>query len=122
MKRINDSSVVELPPPSFAGQGESKVNHAFAELSQNGIVILSGLISQPQLSSMQKAFDSRLKRVRWNDFDGYEKERYRHVVPDLLTIDQGFVDIAIHPVVKETLRRYIGENFALVEAKGWMSL
>src|SRR4030095_12644266 len=75
-----------------------------------------------QLAGMQRAFNSRLRHVRWNDIEGYEKERFRHVVPDLLTIDQGFVDVAVHPIVKSVLRRYIGEDVELVEAKGWMSL
>jgi hypothetical protein len=93
-----------------------------AELDQNGIVVLSDLIDEQQLTAMQRAFKSRLKHVRWNDIEGYEKERYRHVVNDLLTIDQGFVDIAIHPLVRNVLRRYIGDDVELVEAKGWMSL
>lgn len=99
-----------------------RVDDVLAELKQNGIVVLRGLIGREQLAAMQRAFNARLKRVRWNDFDGHERERYRHVISDLLTLDQGFVDVALHPVVKETLRRYIGHNFELVEAKGWMSV
>src|SRR5205807_1681447 len=65
----------------------------------------------------------RLRRLRWNDFDGYEKtELYRHMVQDVLTLDQGFVDAALHPRVKEALGEYIGPGFELVEAKGWKSL
>src|SRR5262250_2540280 len=86
------------------------VDAVFAELKQNGIVILRDLIGRDQLVAMQRAFNARLKRIRWNDVDGYERERYRHVVSDLLTLEQGFVDIALHPIVKETLRRYIGDN------------
>ena len=98
------------------------VDAVFAELKQNGIVILRDLIGRDQLVAMQRAFNARLKRIRWNDVDGYERERYRHVVSDLLTLEQGFVDIALHPIVKETLRRYIGDNYELVEAKGWLSV
>jgi hypothetical protein len=98
------------------------VDTVLKELTLNGIVVLPNLIGEQQLAAMQRAFDSRLKRVRWNDFDGYEKERYRHVISDLLTLEQGFVDVAINPVVKETVRAYIGDGAELVEAKGWMSL
>jgi hypothetical protein len=114
------SSVTQATSVSAVDPAETE--RVLAELQQNGMVVLPNLIRPQQLSAMQKAFNSRLQRIRWNDVEGYEKERYRHVVPDLLTLEQAFVDIALHPLVKETLRRYIGSNFALVEAKGWMSL
>lgn len=94
-----------------------------AELEEHGIVILPNFVSGVPLADMQRAFALCLKRMRWNDFDGYEKtERYRHMVQNVLTLDQGFVDVALHPVVKNTLRDYIGPKFELVEAKGWLSL
>jgi len=99
-----------------------RIDEAFAELKRSGIVILRDLIPKEQLTAMQRAFNARLKRVRWNDFEGYERERYRHVISDLLTLEQGFLDVALHPIVKETIRRYVGDNFELVEAKGWMSV
>jgi hypothetical protein len=71
---------------------------------------------------MQLAFRARLQTMRVNNIDGYEKERYRHVIQDVLSVAQGFVDIGIHPVVKGVLRQYLGDSFALVEAKGWRSL
>ena len=93
------------------------------QLEQDGLAVLPGFIQGERLANMQRAFESRLKRLRWNDFDGYEKtERYRHMVQDVLTLQQGFVDVGIHPLVKETLRTYIGPSFELVEAKGWKSL
>ena len=93
------------------------------ELEHHGIVVLRDLLTRDQLDGMQRAFASRLRRLRWNDFDGYEMaEPYRHMVQDVLTLDQGFVDLALHPLVKEVLREYLGEHFALVEAKGWKSL
>jgi hypothetical protein len=93
------------------------------ELEQNGIVMLPGLLSQEQLKSMQAAFDVRLRRIRWNDFDGYEKtERYRHMVQDILLLDQGFLDVALHPLVTQLLQGYLGSQFELVEAKGWETL
>lgn len=94
-----------------------------AELERHGIVRLPDLLSEEQLSGMQVAFAARLQRMRWNDYDGYEKtERYRHMIEDVLTLDQGFVDVALHPVVKAVLRGYLGDRFQLVEAKGWRSL
>jgi hypothetical protein len=94
-----------------------------AELEERGIVMLPDLLTQDQLGGMQRAFESRLQRMRWNDFDGYEKtEPYRHMVQDVLTLDQGFVDLALHPRVKEILGEYLGYRYELVEAKGWKSL
>jgi hypothetical protein len=94
----------------------------FSELDERGIVILSDLVTREQLSGMQTAFAARLRRMRWNDVDGYEKtEPYRHMVQDVLTLDQGFLDLALHPVVKDILRQYLGLRYELVEAKGWKS-
>ena len=93
------------------------------ELEERGIVLLPGLLTSEQLSGMQKAFAARLRRMRWNDVDGYEKtESYRHMIQDVLTLDQGFVDLALHPRVKEILSAYLGSRYELVEAKGWKSL
>jgi hypothetical protein len=44
------------------------------------------------------------------------------VLQDVLTIEQGMVDLAVHPLVAKTLTKYIGPEFALTEAKGWKSL
>lgn len=100
-----------------------KANQLLADLEQDGIAILPDFLSPQQLESMRTAFESRLRHQRWNDVDGYEKtERYRHMVQDVLTLDQGFVDAALHPTVTETLRDYLGPEYELVEAKGWKSL
>ena len=93
------------------------------ELDSEGIILLPQLLSAEQLASLRVAFQSRLSQPRWNDVDGYEKtERFRHMVQDVLTLDQACVDLALHALVKEILHQYIGENFALCEAKGWKSL
>src|SRR5262245_38608846 len=93
------------------------------ELNERGIVLLPDLLTGEQLRGMQTAFAARLRRLRWNDVDGYEKtESYRHMVQDVLTLDQGFVDLALHPLVAEILREYLGPRYELVEAKGWKSL
>src|SRR5947209_15751697 len=100
-----------------------KANQILADLEQDGIALLPDFLPPQQLQSMVSAFESRLRYQRWNDVDGYEKtEPYRHMVQDVLTLDQGFVDAALHPAVLEALREYVGPGFALVEAKGWKSL
>lgn len=92
-------------------------------LERDGIMILQDLVSREQLRSMQEAFAARLRRLRFSDVDGYEKtERYRDMLQDILTLDQGFVDLALHPAVLAVLRDYLGPRFRLTEAKGWRSL
>lgn len=99
------------------------VDELCEELDQNGIISLPRLISDEQLQSMQLAFDARLKRLKWNNFDGYEKsEPYRHMIEDVLILDQGFLDVAIHPIVKAIVKTYLGDNAELTEARGWRSL
>lgn len=93
------------------------------ELEDTGIVVFHDLVPPAQLRSMQLAFRSRLKRMRWSDIDGYLKnDRYRHMVPDVLTLDPGFLELPLHPRVKEIARAYLGDRYALVEAKGWLSV
>lgn len=111
------------------GASETSTSHASevdtlaSELETNGIVVLPNLLSSGQLRAMQEAFEARLRRVRWNNFDGYQKtERFRHMVEDVLLLDQGFLDLALHPLVKRILNRYLGADYELTEAKGWKSL
>lgn len=92
-------------------------------LDRDGIVRLDGLLDTDQLTSMQEAFAARLSRLRASHIDGYERtEIYRHMVEDVLTLGQAFVDLALHPTVVSTMRGYLGESFRLTEAKGWKSL
>ena len=101
----------------------ARANQLLADLEQDGIALLPDFLSPQQLQSMVAAFESRLHYQRWNDVDGYEKtEPYRLMVQDVLTLDQGFVDAALHPAITETLREYLGPDYELVEAKGWKSL
>ena len=101
---------------------ETIVDRLAAELEENGIVVLPPLFTPEQIRDMRRSFEARLHGVRWNDLDGYEKEPLREVVQDVLTVEQGFVDLAVHPLVAGTLKKYLGNNFALTEAKGWKSL
>jgi hypothetical protein len=93
------------------------------QLTQDGIAMVPDLLSQDQLRNMQRAFSARLERMRWNDVDGYEMtERYRHMVQDVLTLEQGFVDAALDSRVANAVREYVGLAAELCEAKGWKSL
>jgi hypothetical protein len=47
---------------------------------------------------------------------------YRHMIQDVLILDQGFLNVALHPLVQQVLKEYLGPHFQLVEAKGWRSL
>jgi hypothetical protein len=99
------------------------VDRLFAELETEGIVVLPSLLSEEQLGGMQKAFAARLHKMRWNNFEGYQKtEPYRLMIEDVLLLDQGFVDLALHPLVKQILNRYLGTAYELTEAKGWKSI
>src|SRR5215813_2538125 len=92
------------------------------ELDTEGIVILPELLSREQLASMQEAFASRLRFRRWNNFEGFQQtEPQRQMVEDVLLLDQGFVDLALHPLVRAILNRYLGTTYSLTEAKGWKS-
>jgi hypothetical protein len=101
----------------------AEVDLFVSRLEEDGIVVLPDLLSQTALEAMQKAFAVRLQRLRWNNFDGYQKtEPYRHMVEDVLVLDQGFVDLVLHRKVKGILNRYLGDQYELTEAKGWKSL
>lgn len=102
---------------------DTTAEELIASLDRDGIALLPALLTEQQLKGMQAAFAARLKRLRWNDFDGYEQtELYRHMVHDVLTLAQGFVDVAVHPLVKEVMNAYLGPRYELTEAKGWKSL
>lgn len=108
--------------PMSAWRG-GEVEALVAELDINGIVVLPSLLNAEQLRDMQRAFETRLRRMRWNNVEGYQKtERHRHMVEDVLLLDQGFVDLAVHPLVKQILTNYLGTDYELTEAKGWKSL
>lgn len=105
------------------GPDSAEVEHVLSLLQQDGVAVLSGLVLPESLHAMQESFATRLQRIRWNNFEGYQKtEPYRHLVEDVLMLDQGFVDLVLHPLVKEVLNRYLGDEYELTEAKGWKSL
>lgn len=116
-------NISEIQTRSAHKERRSQIDVLVGELETNGIVVLPQLLEPEQLRSAQKAFEVRLRRMRWNNFDGYFKtETYRHMIEDVLLLDQGFVDLALHPLVVQILARYLGTNYELTEAKGWQSL
>jgi ectoine hydroxylase-related dioxygenase (phytanoyl-CoA dioxygenase family) len=128
MRNIKEMPAYLTAPPVVARSSVSQsrateVEALASELDTNGIVILPNLIGAEQLRDMQRAFESRLRRMRWNNCEGYQKtEPFRHMIEDVLMLDQGFVDLALHPLVKQILTRYMGTKYELTEAKGWKSL
>jgi len=116
LMQSSSSAVVDHADPELV----AKLVHA---LEIDGAVRLPRLLSDIVLRDMQQAFASRLKHLRWNNCDGYERgERMRLTVQDVLTLSQGFVDLALHPLVKAVLNEYLGSKYSLCEAKGWQSL
>lgn len=94
-----------------------------SQLDRDGIVLLPQLVTSSQLQGMQQAFEARLHHMAWNDTLGYERtEMYRHMIQDVLILDQGFLNVALHPLVLQVLKEYLGPHFQLVETKGWRSL
>jgi hypothetical protein len=106
-----------------AAEATPDVTRLVEDLEANGAVCLPRLVPDTTLRDMQTAFGSRLQRLRWNNCDGYERnERLRLMVQDVLTLAQGFVSLALHPLVTAVLDRYLGASYELCEAKGWLSL
>jgi hypothetical protein len=122
----NIKEITRNPNPGLSptqSRDSSQADSLAAELDANGIVVLPPLFSPEQLAGMQRAFESCLRRMRWNNFEGYQQtELYRQMVEDVLLLDQGFVDLALHPLVKQILSRYLGTKYELTEARGWRSL
>lgn len=103
-------------------ESSSTATSVVQRLEADGIVLLPGFLEGQHLAAMQAAFRQALGRLRINVASGFEKsELYRDMVEDVLMLDQGFVDAALHPTVTQTLREYIGPGYQLVEAKGWLS-
>jgi Phytanoyl-CoA dioxygenase (PhyH) len=119
--------MISTPSLSQAPCGDSADPALIASLAKtlevDGAVRLPRLVADDVLREMQQAFTSRLQHQRWNNCDGYERtERLRLMVQDVLTLAQGFVDLALHPLVKAVLNEYLGASWSLCEAKGWKSL
>jgi hypothetical protein len=112
-----------LPDPGSTPTNDDLAQPLVERLERDGIIRLPHLVGDEALRDMQRAFSSRLQWLRWNNVDGYERtERYRYMVQDVLTLAQGFVDIALHPLVQAIMRAYVGPDYTLCETKGWRSL
>ena len=99
------------------------IQNLLNQLDRDGIAILENFVSKAQLKGMQEAFRARLQHLAWNNTWGYERtEINRQMLEDVLLLDQGFLDAALHPLILQVLREYLGPQFQLVEAKGWRSL
>ncbi len=123
MSRTLDSSAPEFRNNTAPNYDHKLITNLAKELDTNGFVLLPEILNSKQFCGMQRAFETRLRRVRWNNLEGYQKtEPYRHMVEDILMLDQGFLDVALHSLVKQILRLYLGSRYALTEAKGWKSL
>jgi len=120
----DEIQIIQSEAPAFLhSPNDPQVDDLSSRLAQDGIVVLPKVVSPETLRAMQQAFRARLRRLRWNNFDGYQKtEPYRHMVEDVLTLDQGFIDLVLHPLVKGVLNRYLGNQYELTEAKGWKSM
>ncbi len=128
MNTLQTANIQEIPAQrgvvraAVASRRTAQAEALAAELETNGLVVLPSLLRAGQLGEMQRAFESRLRGMRWNNIEGYQKiERHRHLVEDVLLLDQGFVELALHPLVKQILGRHLGEDYELTEAKGWKS-
>ena len=93
------------------------------QLEEDGIAPLPMLLPPEALNSLQRAFSQALLRPSFNTWVGYEQnEKWRLLVENLLALHPANVDLALHPLVTEPLRRYIGADFALTEARGWRTV
>lgn len=98
-------------------------NDHLKRLEDDGVVVLENLLPPATLRSMQESFAARLRGLRFSDREGYERtEPYRLMVQNVLALDQGFLDLALHPTVLRIAEAYLGPAFRLCEAKGWKSL
>ena len=123
MQRFREIHSDAEPVRKTGGFRLAAVDALLSELETNGLVVLPAIVGADQLQEMQAAFEARLRHLRWNNCDGYQRtETYRLMVEDVLLLAQGFVDLALHPLVKEILLGYLGPTYQLTEAKGWKSL
>jgi ectoine hydroxylase-related dioxygenase (phytanoyl-CoA dioxygenase family) len=94
-----------------------------SQLKDQGVVVLPELMKNEQLSAIKNAFECQLQQPSFNAWQGYHQtDRRRLMVDQLLTVDQGFVDVALLPLIQSVVKDYLGEAACLQEAKGWRSL
>lgn len=119
MLQVHEKTVV---PTAAAAEIEAAIERSLAELESTGVVVLPPLVSAETLAEMQETFANRLRHQTVNSTDGYQRgELFRLTVDNVLTLSQGFVDIALHPIVTGVISRYVGSSYGLCEAKGWQT-
>ena len=92
-------------------------------LERDGVVALPPMLGAEALAGLQQSFERVLERPAFNTWYGYERnEKWRILVENALTVDPAVVRLALHPLLKSVLRRYIGPGFALTEARGWRTI
>lgn len=101
----------------------SSPDSIYDALTRDGIVALPTMLDAEALAGLQDSFERVLERPSFNTWRGYEQnEKWRLLVEDALTVDPAVVSLALHPLLKNVLRRYIGPDFALTEARGWRTI
>ena len=68
MRNRPDPTIQTLEPPV----GRDTVSDLLAQLRTDGIILLPNLLPPDRLNAMQRAFEVKLRRLRWNNFDGYQ--------------------------------------------------
>lgn len=108
--------------PNVSPASTAQIDALVEALDRDGCVALPQLLTPESVAEMQATFESRLRYFAWNDVTGYTRtEGLRLVVPDVLTLAQGFIDIGVHPIVTGVMERYVGKSYGLAEAKGWQT-
>jgi hypothetical protein len=92
-------------------------------LESEGIVALPPMLDPAALAGLQEAFERVLAQPAFNTWYGYEQnEKWRLLVENALTVDPAVVDLALNPLLKTVLHRYLGPSYALTEARGWRTI
>jgi hypothetical protein len=109
--------MIDEPTPASAADG------LLEALERDGVVALPPMLDAEALAGLQRSFERVLERPAFNTWRGYEQnEKWRLLVEDALTVDPAVVRLALDPLLKSVLRRYIGRDFALTEARGWRTI
>ena len=92
-------------------------------LERDGIVALPDMFQPATLARLQESFERVLQQPAFNTWTGYEQnEKWRLLVENALTVDPAVVRLALDPLLKGILSRYIGDRYALTEARGWKTI
>ena len=75
------------------------------------------------LERVQSEWAARVAHIQHNGQAGYEaRDPFRRIVHDALTVSPDLTRAALHPSIVEVVRRYVGADAALTEAKGWRTM